>query len=75
VNGHTQFLHDGRARNLMEAILWHGGEAEEAKEVLNSADLPQLGLPASARVRAPGARPGECPDEEGQQPMVVLRRN
>ncbi len=27
VNGHTHFLHDGRARNLTEAILWHGGEA------------------------------------------------
>jgi CxxC motif-containing protein (DUF1111 family) len=31
VSGHTQFLHDGRARNLLEAILWHGGEAEAAK--------------------------------------------
>lgn len=31
VNGHTRFLHDGRARNLEEAILWHGGEAEESK--------------------------------------------
>ncbi len=36
VNGHTRFLHDGRARNLMEAILWHGGEAERSREnVLN----------------------------------------
>lgn len=32
VSGHTQFLHDGRARNLLEAILWHGGEAEAAKQ-------------------------------------------
>ena len=32
VNKHTFFLHDGRARNLMEAILWHGGEAQTAKE-------------------------------------------
>jgi CxxC motif-containing protein (DUF1111 family) len=32
VNGHTQFLHDGRARNLLEAIAWHGGEAEAAKQ-------------------------------------------
>ncbi|MGB0696414.1 MAG: di-heme oxidoredictase family protein [Rhodospirillaceae bacterium] len=32
VSGHTQLLHDGRARNLTEAILWHGGEAEAAKE-------------------------------------------
>lgn len=31
VNGHSFFLHDGRARNLTEAILWHGGEAEKAK--------------------------------------------
>ncbi|WP_068311063.1 di-heme oxidoredictase family protein [Polycladidibacter hongkongensis] len=31
VNGHTFFLHDGRARNLLEAVLWHGGEAEAAK--------------------------------------------
>ena len=28
VNGHTFYLHDGRARNLEEAILWHGGEAQ-----------------------------------------------
>jgi len=32
VNGHTFFLHDGRARNLTEAILWHGGEAETARD-------------------------------------------
>ena len=32
VNEHTNFLHDGRARNLSEAILWHGGEAEESKQ-------------------------------------------
>ena len=32
VNGHTFFLHDGRARNLTEAILWHGGEAEAARD-------------------------------------------
>jgi CxxC motif-containing protein (DUF1111 family) len=32
VNGHTELLHDGRARNLAEAILWHGGEAEQTKE-------------------------------------------
>lgn len=31
VSGHTLFLHDGRARNLTEAILWHGGEAEKAR--------------------------------------------
>jgi CxxC motif-containing protein (DUF1111 family) len=31
VGGHTHFLHDGRARNLLEAIMWHGGEAEKSK--------------------------------------------
>jgi CxxC motif-containing protein (DUF1111 family) len=38
VSGHTFFLHDGRARNLLEAILWHGGEAEAAKQKVS--DLP-----------------------------------
>ncbi|MBU1173814.1 MAG: c-type cytochrome [Alphaproteobacteria bacterium] len=32
VSGHTLYLHDGRARNLTEAILWHGGEAEQARD-------------------------------------------
>ncbi len=32
VNGHTFLLHDGRARNFAEAILWHGGEAEQSRE-------------------------------------------
>ena len=31
VSGHTFFLHDGRARNLEEAILWHDGEARKSK--------------------------------------------
>jgi len=31
VNGHELLLHDGRARGFQEAILWHGGEAEQAK--------------------------------------------
>jgi CxxC motif-containing protein (DUF1111 family) len=33
VSGHTYFLHDGRARNLSEAILWHGGEAQAARDM------------------------------------------
>jgi len=32
VSGHSFFLHDGRARNLTEAILWHGGEAQAARD-------------------------------------------
>jgi len=36
VNGHTNFLHDGRARNLLEAILWHGGEAEPSREAVRA---------------------------------------
>ena len=32
VNGHTNLLHDGRARNFEEAILWHGGEAEHSRD-------------------------------------------
>ena len=32
VSGHTYFLHDGRARSIEEAILWHGGEAQTARD-------------------------------------------
>ncbi|QTD46356.1 di-heme oxidoredictase family protein [Ottowia testudinis] len=32
VNGHQRLLHDGRADGVLEAVLWHGGEAEEAKQ-------------------------------------------
>jgi CxxC motif-containing protein (DUF1111 family) len=42
VNGHSNFLHDGRARGLMEAVLWHGGEAKKARDTV-------LNLSASAR--------------------------
>jgi CxxC motif-containing protein (DUF1111 family) len=34
VSGHTQLLHDGRARNVLEAILWHGGEAEQSQQAV-----------------------------------------
>ena len=36
VNGHTYFLHDGRARNLVEAIMWHGGEGEASKNLFKN---------------------------------------
>jgi CxxC motif-containing protein (DUF1111 family) len=32
VNGNSFYLHDGRARSLGEAILWHGGEAQKARD-------------------------------------------
>jgi CxxC motif-containing protein (DUF1111 family) len=41
VSGHTQFLHDGRARNLLEAIAWHSGEAEQAKRYVMTFDSEQ----------------------------------
>ncbi|MCK0126372.1 c-type cytochrome, partial [Gelidibacter sp. F2691] len=40
VSGHSTFLHDGRARSLLEAILWHGGEAEAARETVRLMDAP-----------------------------------
>ncbi len=36
VNGHTFLLHDGRARNLEEAILWHGGEAAQSRDLFKN---------------------------------------
>jgi len=35
VNAHTYFLHDGRARNLTEAIMWHGGEGEVSRQIFS----------------------------------------
>ncbi|THH36695.1 c-type cytochrome [Aliishimia ponticola] len=40
VSGHTQFLHDGRARSLLEAILWHGGEAQPHRDSV--VDMPPV---------------------------------
>ena len=45
VSGHTYFLHDGRARSLLEAILWHDGEAQQSRqrfEKLTKADRERL---------------------------------
>lgn len=44
VNGHTYMLHDGRARSVLEAILWHGGEAEAARRRVQA-------MPAVERAR------------------------
>jgi CxxC motif-containing protein (DUF1111 family) len=41
ITGHSRFLHDGRARNLLEAILWHGGEAEAARQQVLAFDAAQ----------------------------------
>ena len=38
VNGHTHFLHDGRARSIEEAILWHGGEGKASRELFKRLD-------------------------------------
>lgn len=44
-NGREDYLHDGRARSLLEAILWHGGEARNARDavtVLSKTDREAL---------------------------------
>jgi CxxC motif-containing protein (DUF1111 family) len=41
VDGHDRYLHDGRARGLAEAVLWHGGEAEAARERFRAAPRAQ----------------------------------
>lgn len=41
INGHQRLLHDGRADGVAEAIIWHGGEAEAARDAfaaLSAAD-------------------------------------
>ena len=40
VSGQSNFLHDGRARNLLEAVLWHGGEAEAQRDAVIAMPAP-----------------------------------
>lgn len=43
--GKVGYLHDGRARNLTEAVMWHAGEAERSRqrfEALSAADRQAL---------------------------------
>lgn len=47
VNNHLLLLHDGRARGFAEAILWHGGEAETAREAFRT--LPRADRDALIR--------------------------
>ncbi|MEM1263254.1 MAG: di-heme oxidoredictase family protein [Pseudomonadota bacterium] len=35
------FLHDGRARTVEEAILWHGGEADDSRDLFTRLTLQQ----------------------------------
>ena len=37
VNATVTLLHDGRARDVTEAILWHGGQAEKSREGFRAA--------------------------------------
>lgn len=41
VQGYQAFLHDGRAKTVAEAILWHGGEAEQSKSAFVAFDQQQ----------------------------------
>ena len=34
VNGHDRLLHDGRARGVLEAVLWHDGEAHASRQAV-----------------------------------------
>ncbi len=34
VNGHQRLLHDGRANGVLEAILWHAGEAQDSQQTV-----------------------------------------
>ena len=40
VQSQATFLHDGRARTLEEAVMWHGGEAMTAREAFRTAAKP-----------------------------------
>lgn len=44
VNRHSRLLHDGRARGVEEAVLWHGGEAEASKAAFMTLTAKQRSL-------------------------------
>ena len=41
VNGHQNFLHDGRARSMLEAVLWHGGEAQQSNDAVRAMTIEE----------------------------------
>ncbi|HEY6079677.1 MAG TPA: di-heme oxidoredictase family protein [Polyangiaceae bacterium] len=41
VNRHTRYLHDGRARSIEEAVLWHGGEAAASQAAFVALSAPE----------------------------------
>lgn len=41
VNRHTRLLHDGRADGVLEAILWHDGEAKQSRDQVSNMSKPQ----------------------------------
>ena len=41
VNGNANLLHDGRARTVTEAILWHGGEADVSRKAFQKMSKPE----------------------------------
>ncbi|HCT44061.1 MAG TPA: hypothetical protein DF699_02465, partial [Phycisphaerales bacterium] len=68
--GPANYLHDGRARTLLEAILWHGGEAAPARDAV-------LAMSASERdalieyVKFPFADPASLNDTIACQPDLT----
>lgn len=57
VSGHTFFLHDGRARNLTEAILWHGGEGQKARDRFAAANADERDALIDPRPASASASP------------------
>jgi CxxC motif-containing protein (DUF1111 family) len=41
VNRHNRLLHDGRARGVLEAVLWHAGEAEASRDRVLKMSQPE----------------------------------
>jgi CxxC motif-containing protein (DUF1111 family) len=42
VAGEARYMHDGRARTLRQAILWHGGEAESARSAYSQLSVEDV---------------------------------
>lgn len=45
INANTRYLHDGRARTIEEAVLWHGGQGQKSRDrfkAMSADDRQQL---------------------------------
>ena len=72
----TRFLHDGRARSIEEAILWHGGEGAAARDAFRNFTREALETLCASRwqMRCPGSARNSVCQSVRRKPSVSAGR-